>query len=181
VLGEEYWRGRPKTVFFMDEAAILGKFEYYFEMLEQNRKFGVSLFLCYQSIGQIRGIFGEDAPQRIMNNCNLKIFMRPESHAEAEFITKEAGAKLISETTKSEDNTGGGRQRQRSLVEVPLVSVAELEKLGNCELILIANFGRGKIVCLLLAPALFMNASWERFKRLISTRIAAAALELVEA
>jgi len=65
---------RNKVHFILDEASSLGKFEAIEDAVDKYRGYGIRLFFCYQSLGQLKKCFPEGGDQTLLSNCTQIFF-----------------------------------------------------------------------------------------------------------
>lgn len=87
--------------FLLDEAASLGKLESLENALVQLRGYGVRFTLFYQSLGQLKKVFGEGQDQTFLSNMSLTAYAAVNDYATAEQISKMLGKTTIANRTGS--------------------------------------------------------------------------------
>lgn len=83
-----------KVHFILDEAAALGHMRQVDDAVDKYRGYGIRLFFCYQSLGQLSTCFPVDKGQTLLSNCS-KIFMGCNDIQTAEFVSKNLGNETI--------------------------------------------------------------------------------------
>lgn len=98
-----------KILFLLDEAWSLGRMAIQKAALVVGAKFGVTLMFLYQSLGQVREIWGEDGLATLLNNLSWRAFAAVRDPKSAEAISADFGT--IGVMSWSE-GINVGRQRQ---------------------------------------------------------------------
>ena len=62
--------------FILDEIADLPRVDNLSRLLPEGRKFGASVVLTFQAIGQMRSRYGNQIAEAMLGNCNTKLFMQ---------------------------------------------------------------------------------------------------------
>lgn len=111
----------------LDELADLPKVDNLSRLLPQGRKFGASVVLTFQAIGQMRERYGQDGAEALLANANTKLFLHLvdpatrqwacQSVGEHEVEIRSASENLDYQTGKGRTSLGASRQVQSVLVE----------------------------------------------------------------
>ena len=75
----------------LDELADLPKVENLSRLLPQGRKFGASVVLTFQAIGQMRDRYGQDGAEALLANANTKLFLQLADSATRQWASQAAG------------------------------------------------------------------------------------------
>lgn len=131
-----------RVLFIVDEAARLGHMRVLEEMRDTGRKYGITLIMLYQSLGQIRAQWGgESGLSDWMQSTGCQIFGAINDQDTAERIAKKAGTYTAENTSTSRStvargSTGGSgvnRTTTTNLVSVPLIRPAEITQLMRAD------------------------------------------------
>ena len=90
--------GDQRIWFAIDELDALGAIDGLKDALTRLRKFGCRVILGFQSIGQVRGAYGEPESQSIVENCGNSVILRcsaSERGGTAEFASRLIGKRQI--------------------------------------------------------------------------------------
>ena len=124
-----------RVLFIVDEAARLGHMKVLEEMRDTGRKYGITLVMLYQSLGQIRAQWGgESGLSDWMQSTGCQIFGAINDQDTAERVSKRAGTytaevRSTSRGTLARGSTGASgvnRTATTSLVSVPLIRPGEI-------------------------------------------------------
>jgi type IV secretion system protein VirD4 len=124
-----------RVLFIVDEAARLGHMKVLEEMRDTGRKYGITLIMLYQSLGQIRAQWGGEAGlSDWMQSTGCQIFGAINDQDTAERISKKTGtytAEVTSTSTStvargSAGGSGVNRTTTTNLVSVPLIRPSEI-------------------------------------------------------
>lgn len=124
-----------RVLFLIDEAARLGHMKVLEEMRDTGRKYGVTLVMLYQSLGQIRDQWGGEAGlSNWMQGTGCQIFGAISDQDTADRISKMAGtytAEVTSTSTSTvaRGSTGGSgvnRSTTTSFVSVPVIRASDV-------------------------------------------------------
>lgn len=91
-------RGKYEVLFLFDEVAQLGYMDSFPKLITLVRGMGAQLWFFFQSIGQIRSIYGKDAATLLGNAT--QIFYGCNDYETAELISKTLGKKTVKEFDK---------------------------------------------------------------------------------
>jgi hypothetical protein len=105
--------------FFVDELEALGKISGLTDAQTRIRKFGGCVVMGFQSIAQLRRVYGDADANTIIENCGNKLYLRCESSERggtAQFVSEQIGEREIErvKTTNSESNNQDGNSTSTS-------------------------------------------------------------------
>src|SRR6185437_7084747 len=103
---------RRQTLFLLDEIGNMGHLQVLEDAVTMYRGMGVRLHFIFQSLGQVKELFGEGA-NTFLDNIGTQLYFNIQSFETAEAVSKRCGdATVISESEQSGDShslpTGGG-------------------------------------------------------------------------
>lgn len=75
----------------LDELTDLPKVENLSRLLPQGRKFGASVVLTFQAIGQMRDRYGQDGAEALLANANTKLFLQLTDSATRQWASQATG------------------------------------------------------------------------------------------
>ena len=67
---------RRRLWFFLDELADLPRVDNLTRLLPEGRKFGASVVLTFQAIGQMHNRYGRDSAEALLGCCNTKLYLQ---------------------------------------------------------------------------------------------------------
>ena len=127
----------PKTWFVVDEIDAIGRIHGLKDALARLRKYGGRVVLGFQSISQLRQVYGDAEANTIIENCGNKLILRcdaSERGGTAEFASKLIGEhdymsvqSSSSHTNKGDTNTSYSKQQKREM----LVMASQIMLLPN--------------------------------------------------
>jgi type IV secretory pathway TraG/TraD family ATPase VirD4 len=133
--------GDQRLWFIVDELDALGAIDGLKDALARLRKFGGRCVLGFQSIAQVRGIYGDADAQTIVENCGNTLILRcsaSERGGTAEYASRLIGKReIIRQQTSLSRPTrwGGGMRQTRTLSDQHAVEDAvmasEIEQLPD--------------------------------------------------
>ncbi|KKC31581.1 conjugal transfer protein TraG [Devosia psychrophila] len=115
---------KGRTLFLLDEVARLGFMRILETARDAGRKYGITLVLLFQSIGQMREAYGgRDATSKWFESASWMSFAAINDPETADYISKRCGdttveVRQISTSTKS---SGSSRTRSKQLSRRPLI------------------------------------------------------------
>lgn len=112
--------------FSIDELDAIGRIDGLKDALARIRKYGGRALIGFQSIAQVRAIYGEEDASTIIENCGNTLILR--CSASEDGGTSAFASDLIGEREKTQ-YTGGGKQ----IVMSKLVLPSEIERLPDLE------------------------------------------------
>lgn len=108
----------------VDEAALLGRCEPIINAIVELRKAGVSVFLAYQSLSQLRAAFHEKADV-ILDNCDLIITGGGRNLKDYEMVSKLIGTRTGWAMSK---NAAGSNESETGIPHAPPYELMKLSK-----------------------------------------------------
>ncbi|MGE4409592.1 MAG: Ti-type conjugative transfer system protein TraG [Sphingobium sp.] len=90
-----------RTLFMIDEASLLGYMKLLEEARDRGRKYGISLMLFYQSVGQIETHFGRSGAQAWFESAALTSYAAVATHETAKRISDLCGEMTIEVASSS--------------------------------------------------------------------------------
>lgn len=104
-----------RALFVLDEAARLGFMRIVEVARDAGRKYGISLVMLYQSIGQLRDAYGgRDAASKWFESASWVSFAAVNDAETAEFISRRCGETTVEVDQLSRTSRMGGSSRTRS-------------------------------------------------------------------
>ena len=147
---QERARGAESVLFCLDEVDALGYMSALEEARDRGRKFGISLMMLYQSVGQIEKHFGKDGALAWFDSAAIVSYAVVTSPETAERMSRQAGECTIEVEGRSEPSNGlfglwakGGQAQSRrttstNLQKRPLILPHEVREMRRDEQILFA-------------------------------------------
>lgn len=117
-------RMKQRVVFLLDEAARLGHMQVLETARDAGRKYGITLLMIYQSIGQLRETYGgRDASSKWFESVSWISFAAINDPETAEYISRRCGMTTVEvdQTSRSFQARGSGRTRSKQLAARPLI------------------------------------------------------------
>jgi type IV secretion system protein VirD4 len=96
---------KKRVLFALDEVNLLGYMNALEEARERGRKYGVTLMMMYQSVGQIEDAFGKTGASQWLEGCALVSYAAIKSMETAEQISKRCGETTIKIENQSTGNS----------------------------------------------------------------------------
>jgi type IV secretion system protein VirD4 len=128
-----------RTLFLLDEVARLG----YLRILEiardAGRKYGISLVLLFQSIGQMREAYGgRDATSKWFESASWVSFAAINDPDTADYISRRCGNTTVEvdQLSRSSQMSGSSRTRSKHLTARPLILPEEVLRMRGDEQII---------------------------------------------
>lgn len=104
-----------RALFVLDEAARLGYMRIIEIARDAGRKYGITLLMLYQSIGQLRDAYGgRDAASKWFESASWTSFAAVNDADTAEFISRRCGETTVEVDQISRTSRAGGSSRTRS-------------------------------------------------------------------
>ncbi|APO69792.1 conjugal transfer coupling protein TraG 1 (plasmid) [Rhizobium gallicum] len=169
--------GTGRTLFLLDEVARLG----YLRILElardAGRKYGISLTLIFQSIGQMREAYGgRDASSKWFESASWISFAAINDPETADYLSRRCGETTIEvdQTSRTSQSSGSSRSRSKQLSRRPLILSYEVMRMrGDEQIVFTAGnpplrcgraiwFRREDMKACVKANAFFRDAADER-------------------
>lgn len=123
---------KGRTLFLLDEVARLGYLRILETARDAGRKYGITLTLIFQSIGQMREAYGgRDATSKWFESASWISFAAINDPETAEHISKRCGDTTIEvdQTSRSSGMRGSSRSRSRQLSRRPLIMPHEVMRM----------------------------------------------------
>ncbi|RWK48838.1 Ti-type conjugative transfer system protein TraG [Mesorhizobium sp.] len=121
-----------KTLFLLDEVARLGYLRILETARDAGRKYGISLTLIFQSIGQMREAYGgRDASSKWFESASWISFSAINDPETAEYLAKRCGDTTVEvdQTSRSSGIKGSSRSRSKQLTRRPLILPHEVMRM----------------------------------------------------
>jgi len=96
---------KERVLFMLDEASTLGKMEIIETARDAGRKYGITMTLIYQSLGQLLEAWGQHAKSQWYESTSYRIFAGINDEKTAEELSKMCGEYTI--TIKNKNKSGG--------------------------------------------------------------------------
>lgn len=113
-----------RTLFLLDEVARLGFMRILETARDAGRKYGITLVLLFQSIGQMREAYGgRDATSKWFESASWTSFAAINDPETADYISKRCGDTTVevSQVSTSTRSSGSSRTRSKQLSRRPLI------------------------------------------------------------
>jgi type IV secretory pathway TraG/TraD family ATPase VirD4 len=88
--------------FILDELADLPRVENLPRLLPEGRKFGASVVITFQAIGQMHHRYGQNQAEAMLAMCNTKLFMQMPDHQTRQWASDQIGAQEVEIQTVSD-------------------------------------------------------------------------------
>jgi type IV secretion system protein VirD4 len=118
-----------RALFLLDEVARLGYMRILETARDAGRKYGISLTMIYQSIGQLRETYGgPDASSKWFESASWISFAAINDPETAEYISRRCGTTTveIDQVSRSFQARGSSRTRSKQLASRPLIQPHEV-------------------------------------------------------
>ena len=118
-----------RTLFLLDEVARLGFLRILETARDAGRKYGISLVLLFQSIGQMREAYGgRDATSKWFESASWVSFAAINDPDTAEYISRRCGNTTVEvdQLSRSSQMSGSSRTRSKHLTARPLILPEEV-------------------------------------------------------
>ena len=116
-------------LFLLDEVARLGFMRILETVRDAGRKYGITLLLLFQSIGQMRETYGgRDAASKWFESASWISFAAVNDPETADYISKRCGTTTveIDQVSRSSRASGSSRTRSKQLAARPLIQPHEV-------------------------------------------------------
>ncbi|OYV34910.1 MAG: conjugal transfer protein TraD [Rhodospirillales bacterium 20-64-7] len=113
--------------FILDELADLPRVDNLARLLPEGRKFGASVILTFQAIGQMSERYGREGAEALLGCCNTKLFLQLVDQASREWASETIGSVEVEIPTISETFDPKTGRPQRTLSATRQVRAAVLE------------------------------------------------------
>lgn len=131
-----------RALFLLDEAARLGYMRIIETARDAGRKYGITLLMLFQSLGQMREAFGgRDATSKWFESASWVSFSAVNDTDTADYISKRCGLTTIEIDQVTRNSNGGrsGRTRSKQLTQRPLILPYEVTQMRTDEQIIFTN------------------------------------------
>ena len=128
-----------RTLFLLDEVARLGYLRILETARDAGRKYGISLVLLFQSIGQMREAYGgRDATSKWFESASWVSFAAINDPDTAEYISRRCGNTTVEvdQLSRSSQMSGSSRTRSKHLAARPLILPDEVLRMRGDEQII---------------------------------------------
>lgn len=118
-----------RTLFLLDEVARLGYMRILETARDAGRKYGITLTMIYQSIGQMRETYGgRDASSKWFESASWISFSAINDPETADYISHRCGMTTveIEQVSRSSQSRGSSRTRSKQLAPRPLIQPHEV-------------------------------------------------------
>ncbi|PZR94761.1 MAG: Ti-type conjugative transfer system protein TraG [Stutzerimonas stutzeri] len=118
-----------RALFLLDEVARLGFMRILETARDAGRKYGITLLLLFQSIGQMRETWGgRDAASKWFESASWISFAAVNDPETADYISKRCGMTTveIDQVSRSSQSSGSSRTRSKQLAARPLIQPHEV-------------------------------------------------------
>ncbi|WP_375600388.1 Ti-type conjugative transfer system protein TraG [Devosia sp. Naph2] len=125
-----------RVLFLLDEAARLGYMRIIETARDAGRKFGITLLLLFQSLGQMREAFGgRDATSKWFESASWVSFSAINDPETAEYISRRCGVTTVEvdQISRSSNGHSVGRSRSKQLSSRPLILPHEVTQMRTDE------------------------------------------------
>ncbi|WP_371636974.1 Ti-type conjugative transfer system protein TraG [Stappia sp. P2PMeth1] len=125
-----------RALFLLDEVARLGYLRILETARDAGRKYGISLVLLFQSIGQMRETYGgRDATSKWFESASWVSFAAINDPETADYISRRCGNTTVEvdQLSRSSQMSGSSRTRSKQLASRPLVLPDEVLRMRSDE------------------------------------------------
>lgn len=125
-----------RALFLLDEVARLGYLRILETARDAGRKYGITLAMLYQSIGQMREAYGgRDATSKWFESASWVSFAAVNDPETADYISKRCGATTVEvdQTSRSSKMSGSSRTWSKQLSARPLIQPHEVLRMRTDE------------------------------------------------
>ena len=127
---------KGRTLFLLDEVARLGYLRILETARDAGRKYGITLTMIFQSIGQMREAYGgRDATSKWFESASWISFAAINDTDTADYISKRCGDTTVEvdQTNRSAGMKGSSRSRSKQLSRRPLIMPHEVLRMRSDE------------------------------------------------
>jgi type IV secretion system protein VirD4 len=127
---------KGRTLFLLDEVARLGYLRILETARDAGRKYGITLIMLFQSIGQMREAYGgRDAASKWFESASWISFAAINDPETADYISKRCGDTTVEvdQTNRSSGMKGSSRSRSKQLSRRPLILPHEVLRMRSDE------------------------------------------------
>jgi len=138
-----------RTLFLLDEVARLGYLRILETTRDAGRKYGISLVLLFQSIGQMREAYGgRDATSKWFESASWVSFAAINDPDTADYISRRCGNTTVEvdQVSRSSQMSGSSRTRSKHLTARPLILPEEVLRMRGDEQIVFTS-GNAPLRC----------------------------------
>jgi type IV secretion system protein VirD4 len=124
------------TLFLLDEVARLGYLRILETARDAGRKYGITLLMLYQSIGQMREAYGgRDATSKWFESASWISFAAINDPETADYISRRCGNTTVEvdQTSRTARMSGSSRTRSKQLAPRPLIMPHEVLRMRTDE------------------------------------------------
>jgi type IV secretion system protein VirD4 len=125
-----------RALFLLDEVARLGYLRILETARDAGRKYGITLMMLYQSIGQLREAYGgRDATSKWFESVSWVSFAAVNDPETADYISKRCGVTTVEvdQVSRSSKMSGSSRTRSKQLSARPLIQPHEVLRMRTDE------------------------------------------------
>jgi type IV secretion system protein VirD4 len=144
---------KRRALFMLDEVDLLGYMRVLEEARDRGRKYGISLMLMYQSVGQLERHFGKDGATSWIDGCAFASYAAIKALDTARNVSAQCGEMTVEVQGKSRNvgwsssNSGSRRSESLNLQRRPLIMPHEItQQMRKDEQIIIVQ-GHDPIRC----------------------------------
>ena len=138
-----------RALFLLDEVARLGFMRILETARDAGRKYGITLLMIYQSIGQMRETYGgRDATSKWFESASWISFSAINDPETADYISRRCGTTTveIDQVSRSFQARGSSRTRSKQLASRPLIQPHEVLRMRADEQIVFTG-GNAPLRC----------------------------------
>ncbi|WP_426137371.1 Ti-type conjugative transfer system protein TraG [Phyllobacterium sp. SL163] len=131
-----------RTLFLLDEVARLGFLRILETARDAGRKYGISLTLIFQSIGQMREAYGgRDASSKWFESASWISFAAINDPETADYLSRRCGETTIEvdQISRTSQSSGSSRSRSKQLSRRPLILPYEVMQMRGDEQIVFTS------------------------------------------
>ncbi|WP_144578808.1 Ti-type conjugative transfer system protein TraG [Agrobacterium sp. DE0009] len=140
---------KDRTLFLLDEVARLGYPRILETARDAGRKYGITLTMIFQSLGQMREAYGgRDATSKWFESASWISFAAINDPDTADYISKRCGDTTVEvdQTNRSSGMKGSSRSRSKQLIRRPLILPHEVLRMRADEQIVFTS-GNAPLRC----------------------------------
>ncbi len=140
---------KGRTLFLLDEVARLGYLRILETARDAGRKYGITLTMIFQSLGQMREAYGgRDATSKWFESASWISFSAINDPHTADYISKRCGDTTVEvdQTNRSSGMKGSSRSRSKQLNRRPLILPHEVLRMRSDEQIVFTS-GNAPLRC----------------------------------
>ncbi|NTJ45313.1 Ti-type conjugative transfer system protein TraG [Agrobacterium larrymoorei] len=133
---------KGRTLFLLDEVARLGYLRILETARDAGRKYGITLTMIFQSLGQMREAYGgRDATSKWFESASWISFSAINDPDSADYISKRCGDTTVEvdQTNRSTGMKGSSRSRSKQLSRRPLILPHEVLRMRSDEQIVFTS------------------------------------------